>query len=102
MCPEADFQWQGPNRFGGRTSTTPGQAISIQISYHSGWQAAINGRPAAVHRDGLGLIWLHPDRAGPAVVDMRYDGGWELRLCRWLGLAAMLAAGFFLVRGGMR
>lgn len=100
--PEATFEWQGRNRIQLRAFTAPGQAISVQISGHPGWHAAINGRPVTVHRDGLGMIWLRPDQAGPTTVEMHYDGGWELRLCWGLSLAGMLAAGFCLARGGIR
>jgi hypothetical protein len=100
--PDATFEWRGRNRIAIHAVIAPGQAISVQVSYHPGWHATIDGRPADVHRDGLGLMWLRPERPGAAQIDMRYDGGWELRLCRWLGVAAILAAIFFVARGGFR
>jgi hypothetical protein len=103
--PEASFQWEGRNRIHIRTAAAPGQAISVQVSYHPGWHATINGSRAEVHRDGLGLAWLKPTSSGPCNVDLVYDGGWELRLCRWASLASMMVLGLALVvrrssRGG--
>ena len=42
-----------------------------------------------LRRDGLGLIWVHPGCNGPCEVQLDYDGGWELRLCRWLSVLAV-------------
>jgi hypothetical protein len=97
--PEARLEWAGRNRLRGRAVTAPGQVVSIQISYHPGWRAAIDGRKTETHRDGLGLMWLRPDTAGEAVFELRYDGGWEWRLCAALSGAAVLAAAVLLVRG---
>jgi hypothetical protein len=96
--PEASFTWNNRNHAEIRAFIAPGQVISIQISYHPGWHATIDGRALGLHRDALGLMWLRPDRSGPAVVELNYDGGWELRLCRWIGIAGMLAAALLLVR----
>lgn len=87
----AAFQWEGRNHMRIRTATAPGQVISVQVSYHPGWHARINGQPAEVRRDGLGLMWVRPAGTGPCVLEMDYDGGWELRLCRYASLAALLA-----------
>jgi hypothetical protein len=89
--PEASFQWDGRNRMRISTVTAPGQVISVQVSYHPGWHARINGQPAEVQRDGLGLIWLRPGGAGACYLEMVYDGGWELRLLRYARVAALLA-----------
>jgi hypothetical protein len=100
--PEAPLQWQGRNRMRIRAVAKPGQVISIQVSYHPGWHARIDGRPAAVHADGLGLMWLRPEPNGASSVEMDYDGGWELRLCRWLSLVGILVAAVCLLRGRFR
>jgi hypothetical protein len=100
--PEASFEWQGRNAIFVSAVTAPGQVISIAVSHHPGWRAHVNGRPAPLRRDGLGLMWLRPGVAGACTVEMRYDGGWELRLCRWLSLATLAAGFVFLVRGARR
>ncbi|HXK02569.1 MAG TPA: hypothetical protein VMS37_09225 [Verrucomicrobiae bacterium] len=94
--PGTAFEWEGRNRIRIRTTAAPGQAVSVQVTYHPGWHAKLSGRPVELHRDGLGLMWLKPGVTGPCEILLDYDGGWELRLCRWLswvaiaGLAAVL------------
>jgi hypothetical protein len=96
--PEATLRWAGWNRINIDTVAAPGQAISLQVSYHPGWHASINGGPVEVRRDGLGLMWLRPAFNGACRVDLYYDGGWELRLCRYLSLAAILTLLFAAAR----
>ena len=50
---------------------------------------AVAGQPRELHKDGLGLMWLRPGHTGPCEVVLDYDGGWELRLCRWLSWLAI-------------
>jgi hypothetical protein len=42
-----------------------------------------------LRKDGLGLMWLRPECHGPCEVQLDYDGGWELRACRWLSFMAL-------------
>jgi hypothetical protein len=35
-------------------------------------------------------MWLRPDSNGPCSVELDYDGGWELRLCRLVSYLAIL------------
>ncbi len=93
--PAASFQWEGRNQIRIRTSVLAGQAITVQESYHPGWHAGAGGQSVAIHKDGLGLMWLQPDREGPCDLLLQYDGGWELRICHWLSwiaIAALLVA----------
>jgi hypothetical protein len=77
--------------------TAPGQVISIQVSHHPGWHTAV-----PLQKDSRGMMWLRPTTAGETTFDLHYDGGWELRLCGWLGLCAAVTAGFLLFRGARR
>jgi hypothetical protein len=61
----------------------------VQVTYHPGWHATVAGKPQKVFKDGLGLMWLHPDCNGACEVVLDYDGGWELRICRWLSWLAI-------------
>jgi hypothetical protein len=36
-------------------------------------------------------MWLEPDCAGPCEIQLDYDGGWELRICRWISVAVLAA-----------
>jgi hypothetical protein len=93
--PPAEFQWAGPNSIQIRTTASPGQTISVQISYHPGWHAKVGSRAIELRRDGLGQMWLRPDCSSLCEIRLEYDGGWELRLCRYISfgaLALLLAA----------
>jgi hypothetical protein len=87
--PLAEMRWDGLNRVHVRTTAVPGQAISIQITYHPGWHALSVGHVISLHADGLGLMWLDPKCNGPCEVELNYDGGWELRLSRFVSFAAI-------------
>ncbi len=87
--PAAEFRWEGRNRIHIRTTAKAGQVITIQVSYHPGWHAAAGDRAVQIQKDGLGLMWLRPGCDGPCEVDLEYDGGWELRVCRWLSYLAL-------------
>jgi hypothetical protein len=103
--PAADFHWAAPNSIQIRTMADPGQAISIQVSYHPGWHAKAGNRAVEVHRDGLGLMWLRPGCSGLCELQLDYDGGWELRLCRYLSytaLGALLVVGIWRYVSGAR
>lgn len=89
--PAAEFRWSGPNQIQIRAGAASGQAISVQVSYHPGWHATAGNRSVEVRRDGLGLMWLRPECSGPCEIQLAYDGGWELRLCRYLSFAALFA-----------
>jgi hypothetical protein len=96
--PEATFRWDGNNRSFIGVPAAAGHALSVQVSWHRGWHATVNGRNLPVLRDGLGLMWMKPECAGPCQIRMDYDGGWHLRLLRWLSFAAMAALLLVFVR----
>ena len=49
----------------------------------------MGGQRRELRKDGLGLMWLRPGQTGPCEAVLSYDGGWELRLCRWLSWLAL-------------
>jgi hypothetical protein len=83
------FDWEGRNRIRIRTMVAPGQALSVQETYHPGWHASVGGKKQGILKDGLGLMWLRSACSGSCEVVLDYDGGWELRLCRWISWVAM-------------
>ncbi len=89
--PEAALQW--PNRQTATidTQVSPGQAISVQVTYDPGWRAEANGSPLKVEKDGLGLIKLEPPCNGHCEVTLTYDGGTEWRLT--IAASLMVMAG---------
>ena len=60
----------------------PGDLISVQVSYHPGWHALVNGSERRIDSDAIGLMVIHPECTGACVVDLVYDGGLEMKIAR--------------------
>jgi hypothetical protein len=97
--PLADLAWEGPNRIRIQTTAVPGQALSVQVSYHPGWHATVNSQRRSIYKDGLGLMWLRPECNGACEVVLDYDGGWGLWLCRVISWAAITGLLVFVLVG---
>jgi hypothetical protein len=97
--PPAEIRWD--NFSSGRIQTTlrPGQVISVQITYHPGWHAQVNGVRQTVIRDGLGLMVVKPDCSGPCAIDLSFDGGAEYHAMRVANALVVLGVGLWLVIG---
>ncbi len=91
--PQAGFDWTSPHSTRIATALTKDQVVSIQIAWHAGWRAAVNGREMPIHRDGIGLMYLDPGIEGPAKIEVIYDGGREMRVARGVSLITALALG---------
>lgn len=92
--PIAPWKWKGSDAGSLDTRLAEGQTIALQISYHPGWHARVNGMETPLGKDGLGLMWLKPKTNGQIHVELTYDGGWEMRACRiasGLGMIALAA-----------
>jgi hypothetical protein len=102
--PEATFQWLGTRQARIAADLRPDRLIAVQVAYHRGWSARVNGQARRVWGDALGLTIVEPRCDGPCVVDLAYDGGMEMRFFRalsWLSIlggAGGLAAGVFVRR----
>ena len=97
----ASFTWLGANRAVIRARLKPEQIVSVQVTYDAGWRASVNGAPRPIEKDGIGLMAVHPECAGDCEIALRYDGGWETRLC-WAASIATLLACAALVAGLFR
>jgi hypothetical protein len=84
------------------TVAWPGQAVSVQVTHHPGWHAKANGISRQIKADGLGLMWLQAGCNGPCDVQLEYDGGTELRICRLLSAVALAALVVFFLWGAVR
>jgi hypothetical protein len=94
--PPATFQWRGTRHARIAADLRPGYLIAVQVAYHRGWNARVNGQARRVWGDPLGLMIVEPRCDGPCVVDLAYDGGMEMtffRVLSWLSIAGGLAAG---------
>ncbi|HXJ43837.1 MAG TPA: hypothetical protein VNH18_31420, partial [Bryobacteraceae bacterium] len=97
--PGLTFKWAGRNRAQINGEVLPGEAVSIQITHHPGWSATVNGKPVPLQRDGIGLVWLRPSCNGPCAIQLSYNGGIELILCRIVSLVALACLSVLLVWG---
>ena len=66
------------------------QVLSVQVNYHPGWRAIVNGVPRSVGSDKLGLIVVAPECEGRCTIDLIYDGGSEMQAARAASLAGLL------------
>jgi hypothetical protein len=88
--PLADFRWSGLNRATASADLRPEHLLSVQIAYHPGWHATVNGEPRLTWGDGLGQMVVEPRCSGPCAVDLYYDGGAEMAAARSISWTAML------------
>jgi hypothetical protein len=95
---DADWQWRGTDEAILHGNIPAGSAVAIQVTHHPGWHAKANGNPIPVKRDGLGLMWLDSPCAGPCEIQLEYNGGWELRLCRWISALTLLGIAAWVYR----
>ncbi len=100
--PLAELRWEGRNRMHIHTTASPGQIISVQVSYSPGWRALAGGQKREVMKDQLGLMWFDPQCSGSCDVQLDYDGGWGLRISRWISLLAAVGLLMAVVVRGRR
>ncbi|MGH9592209.1 MAG: hypothetical protein ACRD5L_03905, partial [Bryobacteraceae bacterium] len=95
--PEASFEWTSAHSASIRTELARDEVVSIQVAWHRGWRAEVNGHPEPVMKDALGFMYVQPSGAGgPVRITLIYDGGTEMRVARWLsGITALLLAGAY-------
>lgn len=97
--PPAGFQWESHRRAVIRANLRKEHLLSVQITYHPGWRARVNGQPCRVRRDKLGMILLEPACEGPCTVDLVYDGGVEMHIARALSWSGLLAGLLWIAAG---
>ena len=89
--PLADFSWQSGTRARITTEVHPGQVVALQVTYDPGWVATANGHAAAVTRDGIGLMTLHPSCDGRCDIYLNFEGGAQRTICLALSVLVMLS-----------
>ena len=93
--PEAPLVWRDRHTADIQAQVQPGQAVSVQVTYHPGWRASVNGVAQSVKKDGLGFLLLEPACQGRCEITLAYDGGIEWRVTC---LASLVAMAFVLYR----
>ncbi len=89
--PLARMTWKSQHEAIIAASLQPQQLMFVQVSYHPGWHASVNGDARPITRDGLGFMVIEPRCSGPCEIRLCYDGGGEMRLAK-LGAGISLLA----------
>jgi hypothetical protein len=89
--PRLEERWASPSEAVLQGSLRPEDRIGVQVAYHPGWHASVNGAGRVVAADGLGFLTIAPRCSGECAVRLFYDGGAEMRCMWWLCLPAALA-----------
>jgi hypothetical protein len=66
------------------------EILSVQISYHPGWKASVDGQPRNVYGDNLGQLVVEPGCDGACIVALQYNGGIESALARLASIGTLL------------
>jgi hypothetical protein len=88
--PNTPLVWLNRHRVEIQAPLKPRTPLSVQIRYHPGWHASVNGKAMPISPDGLGLIVVRPECAGPCTIILNYNGGLELKLTIFASLLVML------------
>jgi len=88
--PLAEMHWTSRHSARITAPLQSGQLVSVQVTYHPGWRAEVNGSRRPVRADGIGLMAIDPQCGGPCTVDLIYDGGTEMRIARAASVAGFL------------
>jgi hypothetical protein len=89
--PIADLVWRSPAEAAISATLQPQQIVFVQISYHPGWRATVNGALRPTRRDGLGFLIIEPQCNGPCQIRLLYDGGAEMRVAEWVRAITAIA-----------
>ncbi len=88
--PPAEFVWRSRHSAVISSAMNRSQVLSVQVNYHPGWSATVNGQRRPLYSDRLGQIVIDPQCAGPCSVELLYDGGAEMRVALWIFWSAAL------------
>ncbi len=79
--PVSQFEWLGSSEVAIASVLGEEQALSVQVSYHPGWEAWSGQRKLGVEEDGLGQIVLRPG-VGHHDIRLVFTGGMEQIVAR--------------------
>jgi hypothetical protein len=100
--PAADLHWTSRHSAQIQANLKPDQVVSVQVTYHPGWRASVNGRAAALRADALGQMVVEPGCDGPCAIELQYDGGAEMRLARMVCWMALAGSALWIMAGNYR
>jgi hypothetical protein len=82
--PLADFAWTTASDARMQADLELDHLLFVQVTYHPGWRAYVNGEPRRIRREPLGMMVIEPRCEGPCEVTLSFDGGVEMLLARLL------------------
>ena len=88
--PLATLTWRNRHEAVISASAEKADILSVQISYHPGWKASVDGQPRRVHGDNLGQLVVEPGCDGACTVALRYNGGIESAWARLASIGTLL------------
>jgi hypothetical protein len=97
--PAADFRWTTPHSALVDANVTLGDVVYVQIAWHAGWHALVNGARRPIEKDLIGLMTIDPGVTGPCHIELIYDGGREMRIAHWLSALSALTLIVLTARG---
>jgi hypothetical protein len=98
-APELRMRWPDNETILISGRLEPEQVVSVQVTAHPGWHAAVDGSPRDVYPDKLGFLTVVPRCAGECTIRLHYDGGTEMRIARWFHRAAIAGALLWVLLG---
>jgi uncharacterized membrane protein YfhO len=66
------------------------QFVSVQVTYHPGWRAEVDGARRRIFADKIGLMAIEAQCEGRCTIDLIYDGGTEMKAAKVASLAGLL------------
>jgi uncharacterized membrane protein YfhO len=68
------------------------QLLLVQVTYHPGWHARVDGAVRRITKDPIGLLLIEPACQGRCVVDLEYGDDAEMLIARTVSWAAIAGA----------
>lgn len=97
--PEARMAWTSAHSARIETELKEGQVVSLQIAFHPGWHARSGSEEIPIARDALGMMTIYPKRSGVSAIDLVYDGGFEMKVAKWIcGITMFILLGWAVKR----
>jgi len=97
--PQADLTWTSTRDILIHGTLPAGHLYSLQIPYHVGWRADAG---VLIAHDALGFMTVEPQCTGPCDVHLRYDGGIERTVLRYVTVLAWLTLAVWFVSAARR
>ena len=90
QLPLAPMEWKSRASARIAADLRTGDLVSVQVTYHPGWHAMVNGSERRIESDAIGLMVIHPECAGACAIDLIYDGGREMKIARVVQILSVI------------